>query len=158
MTTSSRPSAATRVRATMPLSKPYRQHQASLSFDAALALAYGLRAIGTANPQRPHESSITRRALEMYARLLSGMNADQLRVEGSAVAASSKALGLSADEQQAAFARLDAVAMGIPLPGFLEMRNGPSWVQMDAEALAARVDGMVNGMCRSSFTRKTVAS
>lgn len=158
MTTTSRPSGATRVRSTMALSKPHSKHQASLSFDAAFALAYGLRAIGSASPQRPQESSITRRSLELYARFLSVMTADQLRAEGQAVAASSKAFGLPADEQAAAFERLDAADVGLPLPGFLEMRNGPSWVPMDANALAAKVENMVNEMYRSKFTRKAVAS
>lgn len=156
MSTTSRPSGATRVRSNMALSKPHSKHQASLSFDAALALAYGLKAIGTASPQQPSESSITRRALELYARALSGMTADQLRTEGRAVAASSKAFGLPADEQREAFERLDAVAVGLPLPGLLEVRNGPSWVPMDAHALAAKVDGMVSDIYRDRFARKAV--
>lgn len=158
MTTTSRPSGATRVRSTMPLSKPHKKTNLSLSFDAALSLAYGLRAIGTASSQRPHESGITRRALELYASFLSGMGPDQLHAEGRAVAASSKAFGLPADEQEAAFARLDAVDVGLPLPGLLAVRNGPSWSPMDAEALTAKVDGMVNEMYRSRFTRKVMAS
>lgn len=158
MTTTSRPDGATRVRATMPLSKPHSKHQVSLSFDAALALAYGLRAISSAYSQTPHESSITRRALELYGRSLSNMTPDQLRAEGCAVAASSKAFGLPADEQEAAFERLDAVAVGLPLPGLLEVRNGPSWVPMDIEALDAKVDEMVRQMPRSRFHRKAVAS
>lgn len=147
----------TRVRSTMPLSTPYRTSKASLSFDAALALAYGLKAISTASPQRPQESSITRRALECYARFLSGMTADQLRTECRAVAASSKAFGLPADEQREAFERLDAVAVDQPLPGFLDVRNGPHHVPMDAHALVAKVDVMVNEMYRQRFTRKAVA-
>ena len=155
MTITSHPSGATRVRATMPLSKPHSKHQASLSFDAALALAFGLRAIGSASPQRPQESSITRRALELYARFLSGMTPDQLRTEGRAVAASSKAFGMPSDEEQAAaFARLDAVTAGLPLPGFLEVRGGPSWVPMDANALVSKVDETVNEMYRQRFTGK----
>lgn len=158
MTTTSRPSGATRVRSTMALSKPHKKANLSLSFDAALALAYGLRAISTASTQRPQESSITRRALELYATFLSDMTPDQLRAEGCAVAASSKAFGLPADEQEAAFERLDAVDVGLPLPGLLEVRNGPSWTPIDATALDAKVDGMVNEMYRTRFTRKAVAS
>jgi hypothetical protein len=144
----------TRVRSTMPLTTPYRTSKASLSFDAALALAYGLKAISTASPQRPQESSITRRALECYARFLSTMSPDQLRTEGHAVAASSKAFGLPADEQREAFERLDAADVGLPLPGLLEVRNGPHHVPMDAHALASKVDGMVSDIYRDRFTRK----
>jgi len=156
MTTTTGPKRATRRRTTMALSKPHSKHQASLSFDAALALAYGLRAIGNASPQRPQESSITRRALELYARFLEGLTPDQLRIEGRAVAASSRPFEPSEADQQAAFERLDAVAPGLPLPELLEVRNGPSWVPLDVHALAAKVDDMVTEMYRSRFARKAV--
>lgn len=156
MTTTTGPKRATRRRTTMALSKPHSKHQASLSFDAALALAYGLRAIGNASQQRPQESSITRRALELYARFLESLTPDQLRIEGRAVAASSRPYEPSEADQQAAFERLDAVAPGLPLPGLLEVRNGPSWVPLDVDALASKVDDMVMEMYRSRFARKAV--
>jgi hypothetical protein len=146
----------TRVRSTMPLSAPYRTTKASLSFDAALALAYGLKAISTASPQRPRESSITRRALVLYASSLSDMTAEQLRTEGRAVAASSSAFGLPEDEQREAFERLDAVAVGLPLPGLLAVRNGPAWQPMDAHALAAKVDSVVSDIYRDRLAQQEV--
>lgn len=148
MSTTSGPSRATRVRATMALSKPHSKHQVSLSFDAALSLAYGLRAIGTASTQRPHESSIARRALELYGNFLSAMTREQLHTEARAVAASSKAFGLPADEQKEAFERLNAVAGGVPLPGLLEVRNGLFWTPDNATSPDAKVDEMVReGYC-----------
>ena len=146
----------TRVRSTMPLSAPYRTAKASLSFDAALALAYGLRAIGSVAPQRPQESSITRRALECYARFLDGLTPEQRHSEARAVASSSKAYGLTAQEEHEAFQRIQAVEVGLPLPGFLQTRNGPLWTPMDAHALDAKVDGMVSDIYKDRFARKLV--
>jgi hypothetical protein len=141
----------------MALSKPYKKANLSLSFDAALALAYGLRAIGTASPQRPHESSITRRALGLYASFLSGMAPEQLHDEARAVAASSNAFGLPAEEQEAAFGRLGAINVSRPLPGLLAVRNGSS-AHLDSVALGVKVGESVQEMRRSRTTGKAVAS
>ncbi len=146
----------TRVRQTMALSKPHSKHQASLSFEAAFALAYGLRAIAAVSPQKPHESGITRRARELVGRYLDGLTPEQLRAEGRAVASSSKAHPVPHEDAQEAFQRLEAIDVGLPLPGLLSTRHGPSWTPMDAEALAAKVDGMVNEMYRSRFARREV--
>jgi len=138
----------------MTLSKPHTKAQASLSFDAALALAWGMRAIGSVSHQKPHASSVTRRALELYAFFLGEMDPDSLNKEARQVVRVSRAIGPYDDTQLQAFQRLQDVAEGDVLPSLMAVRYGPEGCPVDAVALETKVDGMVRDIYAARFTRK----
>jgi len=121
----------------MKLSRPYKKAQASLSFDAALALAYGLAVIGAHHTHTPQASSITRRALERYATWLGSLSDPELASEARRVAASSANHDPDPETELEALIRLEAV----PLPSFHQVRFGCP--PMDIEALDAKVEAML---------------
>lgn len=77
-----------RPRTTMRMSEPHQKVTASLSWDAAVALAYGIEAISSNHPRQAPASAITRRSLELYAQRLKAMSAEELSCEARAVEAS----------------------------------------------------------------------
>jgi hypothetical protein len=156
MTTISRPKWLPARRITMPLSNPVRKQQLSLSFAAAMALDWATCVIHRAHGQKPQGSSIARRALALYGRYLGALDHEQLHHEAIQVLHASTEYSPYKEDQQASFARLDAVPVDAPLPPLIELLCGPPGARMDPVALETKVDAMVREMYASRFARKAV--
>lgn len=140
---------APRDRLTVSLTGTVRTTEAGLDHSSAFAMEWALAWLSRAGSKKLPKGGLIRRALAVYVRHLETCqnSAEEVR----AITRACSSLRPDKADQAAAWQRLESCPSAEPLPGFLDLLQGPDRIDMDA--LDARVESVIQAIAATPWGR-----